>query len=390
MLKLIFLILTGLIFYSYFGYTAILLVFSLFKKKKKYAHLNDKDLPEVTHVIAAFNEEDVIPDKINNCNTINYPKDKIVHLWITDGSDDGSLELLKNKDNIAVLHKDERKGKTAAINRAMRYVSTPITILSDANTQLSEMAIRNIIAPFSNPKIGCVAGEKRIRNIKKDKASGSGEGLYWNYESLIKKLESDFGSTVGAVGELYAIRTKLFNPPPEDTILDDFVVSMYIAKNGYKLHYQSNAYSVEESSSSIKDEMERKVRIAAGGFQVLFGGTGLLNFFKHPSLSFQYLSHKVLRWLFVPIGMIVLLLTNLILVLTESTLDFFALFLSLQVLFYLLALGGYIFANSKIRFKIFFMPYYLVMMNIAQIKGLVRFLKGSQKATWDKVKRNSF
>lgn len=386
MIELFFWISLVLIAYTYFGYTLLLWVLSIFKKSKKTIQKPDSELPEVTHIIAAYNEKRIIPQKIQNCKSLNYPKNKITHLWVTDGSTDGSDELLKSMKEVELLHEPERKGKTAALNRAMQHVQTSYTIFSDANSMLSENAIRELIQKFDSPVIGCVAGEKRITAEGREKAPGAGEGIYWNYESLIKKLESKFGSTMGAVGELYAIRTELFLPPPENTILDDFVVSLGIAHRGFQIKYNAKACAREHASNSIQEELKRKIRIAAGGFQTLTKYPGLLNFFKHPRLSFQYLSHKVMRWLMVPLSLLAVLFFNIYIVFNNPT-HIFELFLMLQALFYLFAFGGFLLRNTAMKLKIFFLPYYILMMNYAQLAGLFRYFRGKQSAAWEKSER---
>lgn len=385
----LFWILLGTILYTYAGYTLLLLIISWFKRPEKQNMLPEEELPHVTIVIAAYNEKDILEEKIKNSNQLNYPSDKLTHLWVTDGSTDGSEELLRTHSNLTVLHNNKRGGKMAAINRAMPQVKTPITVFCDANTMLHPDSIRWMAASLAEKNVGCVAGEKSIVNIKKDSAAGSGESSYWSYESYLKKLESKVGSTVGAAGELFALRTDLFEAPNADTVVDDFVITLRIAQNGYKIAYQPKAIASEKASFSIKEERKRKIRIAAGSFQVLFGMPELFNFFKHSMLSFQYLSHKVLRWLIVPIAIPILFLLNAAIVYTEPTNKLFQVLLALQLLFYLFVVIGILLNKKKIQLKFLFMPYYLVMMNHAIVLGFIRFIKGSQNAAWEKAKRQT-
>ncbi len=390
MLIVLFWILIGVIVYTYAGYTLILIISHLFiKRKSTPSPISEQDLPQITHVIAAYNEAEIIPSKIENCHQLDYPKEKIEHLWVIDGSDDNSENILKKTKGIKLLFEKQRKGKTAAINRAMQTVKTPITVFSDANTMLSKKAIRNMAELLSHSNVGCIAGEKRIIYNKTDKASAAGEGQYWNYESFIKKLESSFGSTMGAVGELYAIKTSLFDPPPENTILDDFMVSMDIAEKGYKIVYSSEAFAQENSSFNIREEMKRKSRIAAGGFQVLALRKDFLNFRKHPKFSFQYLSHKVLRWLVTPLCLGLLFIVNFLIVIKNTQVNIFSVSLGLQLFFYLIACIGYMLRNTPIRIKMLFLPYYFFIANYSQIIGLVKFLSGRQNVAWEKSKRTS-
>jgi cellulose synthase/poly-beta-1,6-N-acetylglucosamine synthase-like glycosyltransferase len=388
MLKLLFWILTGIIFYAYFGYTLILLFAALFKQKKKFNPVSDNDLPKVTLLIAAYNEKDIISLKLKNSFELNYPEDKLTHLWITDGSDDGTYDLLKQRQKIVLLHQAERAGKTAALNRAMKHVKTPITVFTDANTMLHPDTIHNLVRWFDDNKTGCVAGEKKIFSSQKETAASAGEGIYWSYESLIKKLESKVGFVMGAAGELYAIRTELYNPPADNVILDDFMVSMSIAEKGYRFYYEPKAFASENSSFNIQEELKRKIRIAAGGFQLFFNKLSLLNFFNHFVLSFQYISHKVLRWILAPFSLIAIFIINLFLFLDEQTSNLYSYFFYAQVLFYFLGFLGFILRNKLTRFKFLFAPFYLIVMNYSIIVGLFRYFKGNQNAAWEKVKRS--
>ncbi len=387
MLIILFWILISIILYSYLGYTLVLIGISLFKKKEIQTKSSHEDWPEVTSLVAAYNEIDIIDEKILNSFQLDYPKEKIHHLWITDGSDDGTYEKLKGIPGIEVIHIPERKGKTAALNRAMTFIKTPYTVFSDANSMLAPIAIKELILGFNNKKVGCVAGEKRVLSKEKDIAVSAGEGIYWNYESIIKKLESQVGTTVGAAGEIYAIKTELYIPPKENIVLDDFVVSLSIAQNGYKIKYRPQASAKEFASFSIREEIKRKTRIAAGSFQVLFGSLYLLNFFKHFGLSFQYFSHKVLRWLFVPFALFSLPIITLGIILFNGPIDFYCIIFILLILFCLLAAIGAIFQDKQVKFKFIFAPFYLVIMNYSLISGFIRYLKGGQKAAWEKAQR---
>ena len=279
-------------------------------------------------------------------------------------------------------------GKTAAINRAMGHIKTPLVIFSDANTLLNEEAVRNIVKRFHDPKVGCVAGEKRIIIKTKENATASGEGFYWRFESFIKTNESIVASTMGAVGELFALRTELFNPIPDNSIIDDFVISLTIALNGYHIKYAPDAVASETASLTIKDEMTRKVRIASGGFQTMVNMPQLFNIFRNGMLSFQFISHKALRWTLVPFAFPALFIVNGIIAITSmDPHDFFTVFFYLQAFAYLLVLIGLVVKNIHTRLKFLFFPYYLMIMNLSQILGLVKFLRGNHSVIWDKVKR---
>jgi cellulose synthase/poly-beta-1,6-N-acetylglucosamine synthase-like glycosyltransferase len=389
-IRLLFWIFLFIIIYAYLGYTLILLIIVFFKKllTNQKPPSTDKYEPEVTLLVAAYNEKDCIENKIRNSMELNYPKDKLKLVWVTDGSDDGTPQKLRQYKNVTVLHEEVRRGKINAMNRAVRYIKTPIIIFSDANTNLNRNSVREITNIFRDKSVGCVAGEKRIITLKKEKAVGAGEGIYWQYESVIKSLESQLNSVMGAAGELFAIRTELYDDVKEDTILDDFTISLEIAKKGYKIKYAPDAFASESGSLSIKEELKRKFRIASGGLQTLFRMTEILNVFKYGMLSFQYFSHKVMRWTLVPFSFILIFLLNLIIVFTQDTgSDLYLYFLYVQLLFYLLILIGALLSNMKIRLKILFVPYYMFIMNYAMINGIFRYISGSQSVKWEKSKR---
>ncbi len=392
-LTALFWVLLIVLIYTYVGYAFVLWLLVKLKKvffKKNILLFNAGYEPEVCLFVTAFNEKDYIRQKVENAFSLDYPREKIQYLWITDGSDDGTPDLLREYPDLEVHHQPERRGKMHAMNRGMKFVKAPIVIFSDSNTILGKDSIREIVAKFSNPKVGCIAGEKRIIENKTEAAAGAGEGLYWKMESWIKRNDSELNSAVGAVGELFAIRTELFNDVETDTLLDDFIISLRIAQKGYKIAYAPNAYAEETASLNVKEELKRKIRIAAGGIQTIFRLSALLNPFKYGLLTWQYFSHKVLRWAFAPLSLFILFFVNLFLVLQLQNWElsnFYALLLYFQMFCYLVAFWGWYFENKKIRIKAFFVPYYFVMINYASVRGIFRYLKGQQSVNWEKSKR---
>ncbi len=375
-----------IILYSYIGYPLVIFIISLFKKKVSQKIHTDFE-PEVTLFVAAYNEIDFIEQKIKNSFNLNYPKDKLRYVWLTDGSDDGTPEALKKYKNIEVYHQDKRNGKIGAINRGMQFIKTPVVIFSDANSMLNKDAIKIIVSEFKNNRVGCVAGEKRIESNTKDNAVNSGEGIYWKYESFIKRCESDVNSALGAVGELFAIRTELFEPIEQDTILDDFIISLRIAQKAYQIKYTPKAYATESASINIQEELKRKTRIAYGGFQTLFRLKSLLNPFKDPALTFQYISHKVLRWTLVPFSFLFILIINMLIAINEKFIGFYTYLFYLQICFYILVIFGALLQSKKTNLKLFFAPYYLFVMNLSEIIGFFRFLRKKQSVNWERAKR---
>lgn len=389
----LFWILLFIVFYTYVGYAIVLWILVGLKKTmfpKRKLHLDKSYEPDVCLFVTAFNEKDYIRQKVENTFQLDYPKNKIQYLWVTDGSDDGSPELLKKYPELEVYHQEERRGKMHAMNRGMKFVKAPIVIFSDSNTLLAKQSVREIVLKFSNEKVGCVAGEKRILQNDTESAAGAGEGLYWKLESWIKQKDSELNTAVGAVGELFAVRTELFKDVETDTLLDDFIISLRIAKQGYKIAYAPKAYAMETASLNVKEEMKRKVRIAAGGVQTIFRLKDLLNVFKYKTLTFQYISHKVLRWTITPLALFLLYFINLIVVVDEQQWrphNFYTVIFYFQNLCYIIALIGWYNTNKKVKYKFFFAPYYFVTINLAAIKGMCKYMKGKQSVKWEKSKR---
>ncbi|WP_162419203.1 glycosyltransferase family 2 protein [Cyclobacterium roseum] len=386
MLEVLFWMSIVVVWYAFLGYGVIL--YLLVKLKGIFTRNPSvsfpENWPEVSLVIPCFNEADVIRIKAENSLALDYPNSNYKVVFITDGSTDNFREVLAEYPQVEILHEDRRAGKTAAENRAMTQVKSPFVVFTDANTLLNKMALKNIIRHFSSDKVGCVSGEKRVLMESAESASAAGEGMYWKYESFLKKLDSSLYSAVGAAGELVAFRATLYQTLPEDTILDDFMQSMLIASKGYKIVYEPEAYAMETGSDSIPEELKRKIRISAGGWQSMKRLFFQITPFSQPLLFFQYLSHRVLRWTITPFLLIFIFISNLFLW-TQGWV--YQLLMIGQILFYLAAGLGYFLENRKLRIKALFVPFYFCLMNYAVVAGLIRFLKGSQKSTWEKAKR---
>lgn len=387
-IEILFWIGIGIVFYTYLGYGIVLYLMVKIKElfvKPRLPRLPET-LPEATLLIAAYNEEAIVASKMVNCRQLDYPADKLRLVWITDGSNDNTNERLKEYPEVTVLYQPRRQGKTAALNRALPYVNTPYVIFTDANTMLNKGAIKEIIRQFSDPRVGCVAGEKRVE-IQAEQGATAGEGIYWKYESALKRLDYRLYSAVGAAGELFAIRTSLFEQMPPDTLLDDFILSLRIAMKGYKIAYSKEAYALEGASLNMREEEKRKVRISAGGLQSVWRLRGLLNMFRYGILSFQYISHRVLRWTLTPVVLFALLPLNLLLTCTGHTL--YTVILAQQLAFYLLGYLGYKMEKRNIRNKLLFIPYYFLFMNINVIRGYSYLAKHKGTGAWEKAKRGA-
>jgi cellulose synthase/poly-beta-1,6-N-acetylglucosamine synthase-like glycosyltransferase len=389
-LQAVFWFLLALVVYSYVGYGFVLYVMvrlkRVFNPRPKVSY--PKEWPTVTLLIASYNELDFLPQKVKNCLELTYQINQLRILFVTDGSTDGSESYLASQNGIEVLHQGKRAGKIMAMNRGMQHVNSEIVVFTDANTLLNKEAIQEIVKHFvASEKVGCVAGAKRILLSDAETASGAGEGAYWKYESALKKWDSELNTVVGAAGELFSIRRSLFNPVEKDTLLDDFMISMRIAQSGYRVVYEPAAMAFEKPTADVKEEMKRKVRICAGGIQSIIRLAPVLNVFKYGLLSFQYISHRVLRWSVTPVAMALLIPINLTLVVALPQNQSYFILLIGQFLFYGSALLGSILQEKKLKLKFLFIPYFFLMQNISVFQGMARYYKGSQSVLWEKAKR---
>lgn len=384
-IEAIFWICIFIVFYTYVGYALVLLIIAQFIQPRVPKVTPQADLPEVTLVIAAYNEADFIAEKLKNSLHLDYPAGKLSVLVVTDGSNDATPDIARTFQGVTVHHSPERKGKIHAVNRIMPLVSTPIVVYCDANTLLNQEAIRLLVSHYTDPQVGGVAGEKKIFMGSEESASGAGEGLYWKYESFLKQTDARVYSVVGAAGELFSLRTELYEAPPPDMIIEDFYLSLRVCAKGYRFAYEPNAFAQEYASANVEEEWKRKVRISAGGFQAMYRLAYLLNPFRYGILTFQYFSHRVMRWTLAPLGLAIALLTNILLAFTIGKV--YILLLAGQSAFYGLALLGKINRNKPIRIKGFFVPYYFVVMNAAVFAGFFRYLKGNQSVVWEKAIR---
>ena len=367
----------AIVFYTYLGYGIVLyllvLAKRLFTKAKPQADIPDECLPAVTLMVCAYNEEDIIKEKMDNTRQLDYPKNRLRLMWVTDGSTDSTNELLAEYEDVKVVYSPERRGKTAALKHGIKEVDTEIVIMTDANTMINAGAIREIARLMRDPKVGCVSGEKKVMAKNEGDEAAQGEGLYWKYESTLKRLDSELYSAMGAAGELCVIRRQLMTDIPDDSLLDDFVISMEIVKKGYKIAYTSQAYAMEYGSANMHEESKRKRRIAAGGLQSSWRLRSLMNPFRHPLVAFQFVSHRVLRWTITPICLFALIPLNTILVLSGAGTVYTVIWI-LQILFYAAATFG-------IR-----IPAYFVFMNLNVFRGMAYLLNNST-GMWEKAKR---
>ncbi|MFC1725421.1 glycosyltransferase family 2 protein [candidate division KSB1 bacterium] len=378
--KIIFWITLAVIFYTYLGYFLFLFIISLFRKRE-YS-FDENFLPHVSMVIAAYNEEKVIEEKIKNCFALDYPEEKIEFLIGSDGSNDSTNEIVEKYtgQRLKFYPNLTKRGKVSVVNDLLDEAKGEIIVFSDANTIYEKTAVKNLTGFFVNKEVGGVSGELKLSRYKS--GSSTDEIKYWNFENRLKELESNFNSVIGATGGIYAIRKNLCEKLPENRLLThDFFTSMNVLKKGFKFIYSKNAAASEYSSPRISDEFIRKIRIAFHNFNGLSYIIGLLNPFKG-LVSFQLWSHKVLRW-FLPFIFILNFLVSFILL---QDLIYKIVFFSYTG-FMILGILGLIFEKSGKYFLVFSLPYYLITVNLALVIGYFRYIFKLDKNVWKRVER---
>jgi len=340
-----------------------------------------KDWPEVAVVIAAFNEEQDIKQRVENLFGQDYPADKITYYIGSDGSTDDTNEILSQfKDpRLKAQLFEVNRGKASVLNNLIGLVEQPIVIFSDANTHFESDAIKRLVAHFENDHVGAVCGELNLFNPGKNDNKDS---TYWRYEQFLKDKEGQLDALLGANGAIYAIRTHLYTPIPANTVVDDFLIVMNVAKEKYKIIYDKAALAHEEIAPSIAEESKRRIRIGTGNYQAFSRLYWALN----PFIGwrfFSYFSHKVLRW-FTPHLMVIALMSNFILI-GET---FYNTTLLIQVIAYLVAAWG-----QKMSMKGKAIPSFValltffVSMNLALLQGFYRFAFKNVKGTWQRTSR---
>ena len=388
------------IVYTYIGYLLVLLIITAFRKTK-IAAISEDYQPSVSIAIAAFNEEKSIDKKIKNCLELDYSKEKLEIIIVSDASSDRTDEIVSSyrSNGVKLLRMSERKGKTAAQNHAASLAKNEILVFSDATTIYRKDAIRKLVRNFEDLRVGCVGGEEHFiashdgiaslamlaRNdegaVPRNDDIVHEAGFFWKYERFLRQKESEFNTLIGVSGCIFAIRKELYELL-EDSLIEDFALPLIVASKGYKVICEREAVAYEKAAANTKAELSRKTRIVTGGINVLYRMRHLLNPFRYPLLSFQLISHKVFRWL-APVFMLSAFISNMYLM--NSNTFFFAIGLC-QIVFYALAFAGHFIRNYRFTPKLIKIAYHFCIMNFAAFFGILQFLKGKRRVVWEPVR----
>ena len=364
-----------LVVYTYLIYPILLWLLAAGRKMPEYAPLGE--WPAASLIIAAHNEEAVLRAKLENALAMDYPAERLDIIVVSDASTDGTDRIAAEFAERGVrLHRQAvRGGKTEAQNAGVRLARGQFLAFSDANSMYAPNALKRLLAPFADERVGCVCGELQYANPD-DQGAGKGEGLYWRYEQFLKHRESLLSSALGANGAIYALRRELFVELRGD-IISDFVAPLYAWQRGFRIAYEPTAVATEYSSVRFGDELRRRRRIVSRSLYGLWTAASVLNPFAHFFFAFQMFSHKVLRWL-VPVWLLAVLAVNIALAASE----YYGFLLALQVAFYGLAALGLLLPERLGRYWLFYVPAYFTATNWGTLLGLLSFLTGRRHRVW--------
>jgi cellulose synthase/poly-beta-1,6-N-acetylglucosamine synthase-like glycosyltransferase len=379
MIEILFWLIIFIIFYTYAGYSFIILLLSLFlnrsvRKKEIY--------PRVTFLIAAYNEETSIAAKLENTLSLEYPKEKLEVIVASDGSTDSTDSVVKQfHDQGVILNRVEgRVGKTETQNQTVAKATGDIVIFSDATTNYKEDAIKKIVRNYADPQVGAVSGRYEYVNPT-GAAVGFGTVLFWKYENLIKRLQTRIQTITGCCGCIYSVRRSLYEPLPRD-IISDLVEPLKILEKGYRIAFEPEAVAYEETTETAKEEFGMRVRVISRGMNGLWYMRHLFNPFKYGFVAFQLFSHKVLRWV-IPFMLLLLLASNIFLI--GKT--FYTICFIVQVLFYLGAGTGYLLDRKGRKAKLLALPLYYCVVNAASITAFFRMIFGKKAIVWETARK---
>lgn len=378
-MKIIFWSIVFIIFYTYAGYSLLILVLSLFINRP----VKKRDIyPKVTFLITAYNEERSIAEKLENTLGLDYPKEKLEVMVASDGSTDRTDEIVKGfSDRGVVLKRVEgRVGKTATQNEAVRVASGEIVIFSDATTKYNKDAIKKIVQNYADPKVGAVSGRYEYVNPT-GAPVGIGTILFWKYENFIKSMQTRIRTITGCCGCIYSVRKEAYVPLPPD-IISDLVEPLKIIERGYRVVFEPEAIAYEETTEKPSEEFKMRIRVITRAMRGILYVKSLLNPLKYLFVSFQLISHKVLRWL-IPFFLIGLLVSNYFLLGHW----FYNMTFVMQISFYTIALLGMIADKLGRRLKMFAIPMYFCVVNTASLIAFFKTLAGQKAVTWETVRK---
>lgn len=371
-------LLFAIIIYTYLGYLILIVILGFIRNKK----VRKEDItPSVALMIAAYNEEADIAQKLENALKLDYPKDLLQIIVVSDGSTDNTDEIVKSyfDHGVKLIRVEGRVGKTEARNVALKQVKSEIILFSDATTEYNPNVVKNLVRNFADSSVGMVTGHL-IYKDPNDTQMGIGQRIYWKYETLIKKSQTRLGTLTGSIGCITAFRKEAYSNLPAN-IIEDFTEPLIFVIKGYRIVFEPDAICYELTTSKSSQEWSMRIRVIRGGIAGLIYAKAILNPFKYFVASFQLISHKIFRWL-IPIFAILLFISTSASIANGSNIFITVLFV-LQLLFYILVLVAHLLEIQGKHNKILGIPYYLFIVNAASLVALYKTLTEPLASTWE-------
>jgi cellulose synthase/poly-beta-1,6-N-acetylglucosamine synthase-like glycosyltransferase len=363
--------------YVYAGFSVLVVVVGRWRKRLVR---RQPITPTVSLIVAAYNEERHIAERLDNALALDYPHEALQIIVASDGSDDATESMVAEYAERGVqLLRLPRRGKIHALNDAVRHATGDVLVFSDANSMYDAQALRKLARNFADPEVGGVAGNTIYTRLTKSDSSSQGEDLYWSYDKWLKQMESLTGSVVSAHGAIYGIRRELYRPIMDSAVTDDFAISTLAIEQGYRLVFESEALAYEPPLPAAEREFRRKVRLMTRGLRSVLLRRVLLNPFRYGFYSLVLFTHKVLRRL-VPFMLLIILVSSLIL---SASHEIYLVAALAQVLFYMLAGFGYLLRHQRFgRFRLFYIPFFYCLANTAALIALMKVLRGDHIERW--------
>lgn len=376
--RIIFWLAAGLLFYVYAGYPLLLALIGLFVRRPR---AEAGFTPRISVLIAAYNEEEAIERKLQQTLALEYPHEKLEVLVLSDCSTDRTDEIVAAfpDSRVRLVRMPERRGKTYAQNYGVSQASGDVIIFSDATSIYHPKALLYLACNYQDASVGAVSGRYQYFDPGEQSPTGLGSVAFWNYENLIKKMQSRIHTITGCCGCIYSVRKAAYTELPAD-IISDLVQPLQAIQKGYRVLFEDRALAYEETTQSTSEEFSMRVRVVTRAMRGLLSVSDLLKPWKFAWPSFQLWSHKIMRWM-VPLFLIALLAANAALL--ES--PFYRLTLAMQMFFYVAALLNILLPLHR-QWKPLGIPLFFCTLNAAALVSMLEICRGRKYVTWQTVR----
>ncbi|HWF05520.1 MAG TPA: glycosyltransferase family 2 protein [Candidatus Angelobacter sp.] len=376
--RIVFWLAALLLVYVYAGYPLLLAIIGLFVRSRQS---QPGYCPRISVLIAAYNEEEAIARKIEQTLALEYPADKLEILVLSDCSTDRTDEIVSTfpDKRVRLVRMTERKGKTHAQNQGIKEATGEVIVFSDATAVYQSKALLYMACNYQDASVGAVSGRYQYFDPTDQSATGLGSMAFWNYENMIKKMQSRIRTITGCCGCIYSVRKIAYTELPAD-IISDLVQPLQAIKKGYRVVFEDRALAYEETTQSTAEEFSMRVRVVTRAMRGLLSVSDLLQPWKFAWTAFQLWSHKIMRWM-VPLFLIVLLAANLVLL----DISLYRAILALQLFFYAAAVLNMLLPLHR-QWKPLGIPLFFCTLNAAALVSMIEICRGRKYVTWQTVR----